>query len=69
MTEREKKIKKEVDVGKSKTKKLRYENILLQRKRKRDEMKLMTAKSIQSLKESIQIYKREIKIHLRNLCH
>jgi hypothetical protein len=38
MTKREKKIKKEVDMWK----KLRYENMLLQRKRKRDEMKVQT---------------------------
>ncbi|XP_062611759.1 uncharacterized protein LOC134273583 [Saccostrea cucullata] len=53
MTDREKKLKKEIDVWKIKTKKLRYENLLLKRKRKRDEMKIVTAKKYPKLERDL----------------
>lgn len=63
MTEKEKKIKKEVDEWKAKTKKIRYENLLLKRKRKRDEIKIKTAKKYQKLERLlIFAYKRKRKI-------
>ena len=49
MAEKGKKMKREVGDWKTKAKKLRYENLLLKRKRKRDEMKIITAKKYQKL--------------------
>lgn len=45
----DKKRKKEVDEWKAKTRKLGYENLLLKRKRKRDELKIKKAKKYQKL--------------------
>lgn len=49
MAEKGEKMKREVEDWKTKAKKLRYENLLLKRKRKRDEMKIITAKKYQKL--------------------